>query len=99
MSTKNRQMVLIKTDAHDVSEQTDQQWIGRASACALLLFQELADMPKKTDLEQKVEDLLWKQCKAWNWSKWDLRSTWFLEDVAEPVDYDTAEEVQEQSTI
>jgi hypothetical protein len=96
MSTKNRQMVLIKTDSHDVSDEPDEQWIGRASACALLLFQELADTPQKTDLEQRIKDLLWEQCKVWRWSKWDFRSAWFLKEVAEPVDHDASGEVEQQ---
>lgn len=92
MGRKNRQMVLIKTDSHDVYGDPDEQWIGRAPASALLLFQELLDMPRKTDLEKQLEDLLWHQCKAWGWSKWDFRSTWYLGQVAAPVDYDPSVE-------
>jgi hypothetical protein len=98
MSMKNRQMVLIRTDCHDVEHEPDEQWIARASACAFLLHQELTDMPVKTDLEKKLEDLLWQQCKAWHWTKWDFRSTWYLKDLRDPVDYDTSAQVKQPDT-
>jgi hypothetical protein len=95
MNRKNRQMVLIRTDRHDVESEPDEQWIARASASAFLLHQDLSDMPVKTDLEKKLEDLLWEQCKAWQWSKWDFRSTWYLKEVRDPVDYDASVELEQ----
>lgn len=95
MSSKNRQMVLIKTDTHDVEGEPQEQWIGRASACGFLLHQEFADMPLKTELEKQIESLLWRWCTSWGWSKWDFRSTWYLKEVAAPVDYDSSAEIRD----
>jgi hypothetical protein len=52
-------------------------------------------MPVKTDLEAKLQDLLWEQCKAWQWSKWDFRSTWYLKDIKDPVDYKASAKVKQ----
>ncbi len=98
MGRKNRQMVLIKTDRHNVDSEPDEQWICRASACAFLLHQQLRDTPEKTELEKTLEDLLWKQCKAWKWSKWDFRSTWYLKGLKDPVDYQSSAEVEQPET-
>lgn len=95
MSAKNRQMVLIRTDHHDVYGDPEEQWISRASACGFLLHQELADMPLKTVLEKQIESLLWDLCKSWRWSKWDFRSTWYLKEVAAPVDHDASAEIRD----
>jgi hypothetical protein len=85
---KNRQRVLIRTDRHSVDFEPDEQWIGRESAAALLLLQELRERKTPSSIETQLVNLLYRHCESYRWSKWDMRSLWYLKAVEAPVHVD-----------
>jgi hypothetical protein len=88
MNSKNalKQMVLMRTDAHDVGGEPAEQWIGSASACAFMLLKELVERnspyPQEIALKEALTDVVFNIFK---WSKWDFRSRWYMKAVGHPV--------------
>lgn len=74
------QWVLLRTDSHDGSPGDSAEiFVPLKVASALLFFQEDRTMGGKLNF-----DKLWALCEQLGFVKWDMRSTWYIQQVLPP---------------
>src|ERR1035441_2263949 len=92
------QMILIRTDRHDVESKPVEQWIGVQMAGALMLLQSMPESNPVAHMRnplnknvvmtnnkwKALDEALWTLLTVHGFSKWDFRSKWYIKEVQPP---------------